>query len=171
MKDIVDAVRDQKEEPLRSLKLLFMYKNVEKILAGAIGASDETTVLYYHHSTSYKYRGRLWARNILASVLPYLTIGTEDISLKHLNSEEELEEFLHSTDRGVLLLEFCGWTPKLLDNRGNSSVHNSDVIKNKISTGRQSNHPKVTTLSLLNLTLVCWKKMFDFCFSLKSFFI
>ncbi|KAI4369113.1 hypothetical protein MLD38_017598 [Melastoma candidum] len=154
MKDIADSVRHQKEEPLRSLELLFMYKNVEKMLAGALGALDETTVVYYHHSTSYKYRGRLRASNILSSVLPYLMIGPDDISLKHLKSEEELKDFLRSTDRGVLLLEFCGWTPKLMNKIGNSSAHvgfastgnltatGADVVKNKISTGRCGNHDK-----------------------------
>lgn len=123
MKDIALAVRNGKEQ-FGSLKLLYMYKNVEKMLAEAISASDETTVIYYHHSTSYNYWGRLRARNILSSVLPYLTVPPEDIPLKHLKSEEELNDFLNSTDRGVLLLEFCGWTPKLLNKGGNSSTEN-----------------------------------------------
>lgn len=101
-----------------------MYKNVEKMLADAIGASQETTILYYHHSTSYKYHGRLRAQNILWSLRPYLTVPPENLPLELINLEQDLKSFLDSTDRALLLLEFCGWAPELLiRERKNGTEH------------------------------------------------
>nr|POE59406.1 upf0301 protein [Quercus suber] len=75
MKEVAHAVSDRQQEEFRSLKLMFMFRNMEKMLADAIIAAaaappneeEETTILFYLHSA-------------------------------------------------LLLLEFCGWTPKLLAN-------------------------------------------------------
>lgn len=121
MRDIAEAVNSRKED-FASLKLMLLYVNVDKMLADAIGASatDETTVLFYYHSKSYKYRGRLRAQNILSSIEHYFGLPPEDVPLKHLKFPRELETFLESTDRSLLLLEFCGWTSKLLSSGQNS---------------------------------------------------
>ena len=59
MKEVANLVTERGEE-FSSLKLMIMYRNIEKMLAEAIGAmADEIMVLYYHHSVSYKYGGRL----------------------------------------------------------------------------------------------------------------
>lgn len=113
MKEVSQAVSDRQEE-FSSLKLMFMYRNWETMLADAVGATEEITILYYHHSISYKYRGRYRAQNILSSVYPYTSIVPEDLPLKSLKSPEDLRMFLSSTDKALLLFEFCGWTPKLL---------------------------------------------------------
>lgn len=112
MKDVARAVRCRKPE-FGTLKLMFMYRNTEKVLADAIGARDEITILYFHHSKSYKYRGRLRAQNILSSVHPHLLVRPEDVPLKLLNSPQEVRAFLDSTDKAFILLEFCGWTHEL----------------------------------------------------------
>ncbi|KAK9935732.1 hypothetical protein M0R45_022818 [Rubus argutus] len=52
MKDVAKLVTDRAEE-FSSLKLMVLHRNTEKVVANAIGAasdSEETTVLYYHHS-------------------------------------------------------------------------------------------------------------------------
>ncbi|KAJ4822825.1 hypothetical protein Tsubulata_015827 [Turnera subulata] len=115
MRDVTDAIVS-KEEEFGSLKLMYMHRNSEKMLADAIGASatEGLTVLYYHSSLSYRYKGKLNARNILSSIRPYLPISNEDIPLKRLSSVEEVNEFVKSTDKAVILHEFCGWTAKLL---------------------------------------------------------
>ncbi|PON63607.1 Thioredoxin-like fold containing protein [Trema orientale] len=114
MKEVSSLVTNQ-QEWFTSLKLMVMYINTEKMLADAIGAMvDEITILYYHNSVSYKYRGRLRAQNILFSIHPYVLVSPGEIPLKSLSTPAELKTFLDSTDRAVLLLEFCGWTPKLL---------------------------------------------------------
>ncbi|XP_030526751.1 uncharacterized protein LOC115738296 isoform X2 [Rhodamnia argentea] len=123
MKEIAHSLHKRKEE-FGSLRLMFMYKNVEKMLADAIGASQETAIMYYHHSTSYKYRGRLRAQNILSSLHPYLTVPPENLPLELINFEQDLKSFLESTDRALLLLEFCGWAPELLSRgRKNGTEH------------------------------------------------
>ena len=111
----VSSIVTSKQEEFNSLKLMFMYRNREKMLADAIGAmADEITILYYHHSVSYKYRGRLRAQNILFSVYPHMSVFPDELPLKSLRTPSELKTFLDSTDRAFLILEFCGWTPKLL---------------------------------------------------------
>lgn len=111
----VSSFVTSKQEKFNSLKLMFMYRNREKMLADAIDAmADEITILYYHHSVSYKYRGRLRAQNILFSVYPLMSVFPDELPLKSLRTPSELKTFLDSTDRAFLILEFCGWTPKLL---------------------------------------------------------
>ncbi|KAF8050062.1 hypothetical protein N665_2057s0008 [Sinapis alba] len=104
----------QRSEEYDSLKLMVVYRNSEKVLAQAIGAANEITILYYHHSVPYNYRGKLRASNILSSVHPYLTSPPEELPLKHLKSPEGLKDFLESSDKALILFEFCGWTSTLL---------------------------------------------------------
>lgn len=121
MKEITHLVNDKKEE-FGSLKLMYMHKNNEKMLADAIGAvvTDEITLLYYHHSLYYKYKGKSRARNILSSIFPYLSPRPEEMPLKRLSGEGDLKMFIESADKVVLLLEFCGWTEKLIAREKNN---------------------------------------------------
>ncbi|XP_062112961.1 uncharacterized protein LOC133824112 [Humulus lupulus] len=115
LKREVSSMVTNRQEWFNSLKLMFMYRNTEKMLADAIGAmADEITILYYHNSVSYKYRGRLRAQNILFSIYQFVSVFPGEIPLKSLSNPVELKTFLDSTDKALLLLEFCGWTPKLL---------------------------------------------------------
>lgn len=114
MKQLATLVAHRQEE-FNSLKLMVMYRNTEKMLADAIGAAaEEITILYYHHSVSYKYHGRLTAKYILSSLHPYMSALPEEVPLKTLSNADDLNAFLDSTDRALLLFEFCGWAPKLL---------------------------------------------------------
>ncbi|KAL8534921.1 hypothetical protein ACS0TY_010817 [Phlomoides rotata] len=97
-----------------TLKLMVLYINMERMLADALGATEGITVFYYHNAVSYKYWGRLRVQNILASVEYVTSLSPDELPLKSLSTSEELKGFLHSTDKAVLLLEFCGWTPRLL---------------------------------------------------------
>lgn len=125
MKEVAHAVSDRQQEEFRSLKLMFMFRNMEKTLADAIIAAaspneeEEITILFYLHSVSYKYRGPFRALNILSSLLPYISNSNSSFNqpqLPLLNTPDHLNSFLASTDKALLLLEFCGWTPKLLAN-------------------------------------------------------
>lgn len=122
MKDIAHLIENRKES-YSSLKLMFMYRNSEKMLVNAIGAtSEETNVIFYHHSVSYKYQGRLRAQNILFSIHPYMSLLPKELPFTHLNTPEDLKSFLDSTDKALLLMEFCGWTSKLLSKGIKSNV-------------------------------------------------
>ena len=131
MKEVAHVVSDRQEEEFRSLKLMFMFRNTEKMLADAIIAAaappapneeeEEITILFYLHSVSYKYRGPFRALNILSSLLPHISNSNSNSSSNQpqpplLNTPDHLNSFLASTDKALLLLEFCGWTPKLLAN-------------------------------------------------------
>ncbi|CAK9140747.1 unnamed protein product [Ilex paraguariensis] len=112
-KDIIHAVSNQQDK-FGTLKLMLLYRNSERMLADALGATEGITILYYHHSLSYRYRGRLRAQNILSSAHYLMSLRPEEMPLKSLNTPEDLKTFLESTDKALLLLEFCGWTPRLL---------------------------------------------------------
>lgn len=97
------------------LKLRYLYTNTDKMLAHSIAPpSDEIKLIYYHHSISYQYRGRLRPQNILSSLRPYIITPPHDLPLQPLNTPKQLTHFLHSTHNALLLVDFCGWTSKLL---------------------------------------------------------
>ncbi|KAE8725708.1 hypothetical protein F3Y22_tig00008222pilonHSYRG00068 [Hibiscus syriacus] len=114
MWEVSRLVADKSTE-FDSLKLMFIHRNTEKMLADSIGAWDGITVFYYDHSFSCKYQGKLRARSILNSIHPYMSAASpEELPLKPLNSQEDLKSFLESTDKALILAEFCGWAPKLV---------------------------------------------------------
>lgn len=114
MKDVKLVLADKGEE-FGPLKLRYIHRNTEKMLADSVGATaDEITLVYFHYSISYKYRGRLRAKNILSSLYHYIVLAPEEVPLKSLKNSEELRTFLDSTDKALILVDFCGWTPKLL---------------------------------------------------------
>ncbi|KAL1550561.1 hypothetical protein AAHA92_18507 [Salvia divinorum] len=112
MKGLAQAVAND-EMGLGTLKLMVLYKNVERTLADALGATDGITVFYYHNSLSYRYWGRLRVQSILVSVHYVVQLPPDEKPLKTLTTAEELREFLHSTDKAVILFDLCGWTPRL----------------------------------------------------------
>ncbi|XP_020596734.1 uncharacterized protein LOC110036590 [Phalaenopsis equestris] len=57
MKQLEKLVANQPGK-LGNLRLMVVYKNSQKMLADVLGAADDITLYYYHHSTSYKYHGR-----------------------------------------------------------------------------------------------------------------
>ncbi|KAL6499625.1 hypothetical protein OROGR_027535 [Orobanche gracilis] len=127
MKGLADAVSSD----ACTLKLMVLYKNVDMVLADALGATDGITVFYYHNSLSHKYRGRLRVQNILVSVHYVMSLSADEQPLKSIVTAEELGEFLHSTDKAVLLFDFCGWTPRLVAK--NKSTTRSDLMEGHLS--------------------------------------
>lgn len=120
------------------LKLMIVYRNSEKMLADVLGAAEGISLFYYHHSTSYKYGGRLRAQNILSSVYHIMSLKHDEIPLKPLRTREELENFLQSTDKSVLLLDFCGWTAKLMQKSKDGAYESSSASNNKSLNGLSS---------------------------------
>ncbi|XP_073000919.1 uncharacterized protein [Typha latifolia] len=129
MKEIKNRVVVNREE-LGLLRLMVVYRNSEKMLADVLGASKGINILYYHHSMSYKYHGRLRAQKILSSILYIMSLKHEEVPLKSLNTQEDLENFLQSTDRSVLLLEFCGWSAKLSHKKSSGDYECPPSLKN-----------------------------------------
>ncbi|CAI9102613.1 OLC1v1000911C2 [Oldenlandia corymbosa var. corymbosa] len=112
-KELVNVIQREPER-FGTLKLMLVYRNNERMLANALGASEGITVLYFHHSVSYKYGGRLRVQNLLASIHSVMSAPPDELPLKFLKTPYELRNFFDSTDKAMLLLDFCGWTPKLL---------------------------------------------------------
>nr|XP_043607043.1 uncharacterized protein LOC122579027 [Erigeron canadensis] len=113
MKELTHMVTKNKEE-FRTLKLMFLHKNHDKMLADALGATMEINIICYRHSLPYKYQGILRVQSILSSVRYLMSLLPEELPLKSLQTVEDLTTFLKSTDKALLVLEFCGWTPKLM---------------------------------------------------------
>ncbi|VVA98258.1 unnamed protein product [Arabis nemorensis] len=155
----------QSSEEFGLLKFMFVHRNSEKNLAQAIGAAanNGVTVLYYHHSVPYNYLGKLRASNILSSIHPYLTSTPEELPLKHLKSPETLKDFLESSDKAILLFEFCGWTatllPELKKNVTEDSLWQGNLSK-KVETDRVlklrgKNNQKVAETDHAKWKLMC----------------
>ncbi|XP_042376258.1 uncharacterized protein LOC121969972 [Zingiber officinale] len=109
------------DEKLKFLKLMVINKNSEKMLAEILGAIDEITIYYYHNSVSHKYHGRSSAQSLLFSVRFFLSLKPDEVPLKPLQTPEDLENFFKSTDKAVLLLDFCGWSAKLMAKKHNEN--------------------------------------------------
>ncbi|CAL5427528.1 unnamed protein product [Camellia sinensis] len=128
MKELTQLVAN-KQEKFGTLKLVLLYRNRERMLADVIGATEGITILCYHHSLPYKYQGRLRAQNILSSAHFLMTHPPEQLPLESLKTPEDLKTFLQSTDKALLLLEFCGWTHALLAKGKNNGTENGFGLK------------------------------------------
>ncbi|XP_044971284.1 uncharacterized protein LOC123431665 isoform X1 [Hordeum vulgare subsp. vulgare] len=119
------------EMELGRLKLMVVYRNSEKLLSDAIGATEGTKFIYYQQSIQFKYQGKLRARDILYSVQYIMSLKHEEAPFVILHTREDVEAFIQSTDRAVLLSEFCGWFTRLASGGSNGS---SGVTPSKIHT-------------------------------------
>lgn len=135
MKEVVHQVAYDLEK-LDNLKLMVVYKNKEKMLADALHATEITTIFCYYHSVSYKYQGRLRAQNVLASVNYLMHLRPQELPLKLINTPEELDAFLQSTDKAILLLEFCGWSQKLMDKDEFNVTESAFLVQDASKNGR-----------------------------------
>ncbi|CAA7403425.1 unnamed protein product [Spirodela intermedia] len=123
MKEIAHVVKAD-QQLSGHLKLMVVYKNVEKMLADALDAKEGITLLYYHLGKSFSYQGRPRAQNILSSVSRAMSLQHVEIPFEFLSTAEELGNFFQSTDKAVLLLEFCGWSGRLWQAMYNGSSEN-----------------------------------------------
>ncbi|XP_024993607.1 uncharacterized protein LOC112527295 isoform X1 [Cynara cardunculus var. scolymus] len=124
MKELAHMVTKKKEK-FRTLKLMLVHKNHDKMLADALGATMEVTVICYRHSLPYNYRGTLRVQSILSSVHYLMSLLPEEVPFKSLPTTEDLTTFLKSTDKALLVLDFCGWTPKLMTKVMNNGSENA----------------------------------------------
>ncbi|KAL7610533.1 hypothetical protein Lser_V15G10913 [Lactuca serriola] len=124
MKELAHIVSKKKEE-FTSLKLMLVHRNHDKMLADALGATMEINIIFYRHSLPYKYRGTHRVQSILSSACYLMSLLPEEIPLKSLSTTEDLTTFLKSTDKALLILEFCGWTPKLMAKVMNNRSENA----------------------------------------------
>ena len=124
MKELAQIVSN-KQNKFGTLKLMLLFRDRERLLADAIGATEGITILCYHHSLPYKYQGRLRAPNILSSVHFFMSLTPKQLPLETQTTPEDLKTFLQSTDKALLLLEFCGWTHMLLAKGKNNGTENA----------------------------------------------
>ncbi|CAA6666627.1 unnamed protein product [Spirodela intermedia] len=138
MKEIAHVVKAD-QQLSGHLKLMVVYKNVEKMLADALDAKEGITLLYYHLGKSFSYQGRPRAQNILFSVSRAMSLQHVEIPFEFLSTAEELGNFFQSTDKAVLLLEFCGWSGRLWQAMYNGSSENLLSEKSVFRSGILTN--------------------------------
>lgn len=129
MNDISHVISNKPQE-FQNLKLMFMYINNEKALTDSIGVSVDgmVNVVYFHHSVGYKYSGRLSARNVLNSVHRYVNVAPEEVPFKVIDSGKDFATFVDSADVSIVLVDFCGWTQKLLaKSKKFNGTHNGTI--------------------------------------------
>ncbi|XP_062200707.1 uncharacterized protein LOC133903374 isoform X2 [Phragmites australis] len=118
------------EQELGLLKLMVVYRNSEKLLTDAIGATEGIKFLYYQHSVPFKYQGKLRVRDILSSVRYIMSLKEEEAPFEVLHTKEDVENFIESTDKSVLLYESCGWFTRLAHD-GNNQSNKATSSKNQ----------------------------------------
>lgn len=119
MDDIEHLVGSNEE--LGRLKLMVVYRNSEKLLTDAIGATEGIKIVYYQRSVQFKYQGKLRARDILSSMSYIMSLKHEEAPFEVLHTKEDVETFMESTDKSVLLYESCGWFTRLAHGGSNQS--------------------------------------------------
>ncbi|KAF5187770.1 hypothetical protein FRX31_022640 [Thalictrum thalictroides] len=134
MRQVANAAA-YKREKFDDLRLMVLYKDKEKMLAHALGVTEETTIFFYYHSISYKYQGRLRAQNILSTADYLISSKPEDLPLKLLKTPEDLNTFIQSTDKAVLFFDFCGWAPSLLGQGRNNGTESDFRVKDASGNG------------------------------------
>ncbi|KAG2537384.1 hypothetical protein PVAP13_9NG293200 [Panicum virgatum] len=109
------------DEELGRLKLMVVYRNSEKLLTDAIGATEGIKVVYYQHSMQFKYQGKLRARDILSSTRHIMSLKHEETPFEVLHTKEDVETFIESTDKSIILYESCGWFTRLAHGHAGSN--------------------------------------------------
>ncbi|XP_058730226.1 uncharacterized protein LOC131602203 isoform X2 [Vicia villosa] len=112
----MSLVISNKPQEFPDLKLMFMHVNKEKTIVDSIGVNVDgmITVVYFHYSVAYKYTGRLSAKSILSSFHRYVSDAPQEVPFKVLDSPRDFATFVDSADETMVLVDFCGWTPKLI---------------------------------------------------------
>jgi hypothetical protein len=108
-------------EEFGRLKLMVVYRNSEKLLTDAIGAAEGIKVVYYQRSMQFKYQGKLRAHDILSAVRYTMSLKHEEAPFEVLHTQEDVETFIESTDKSVILYESCGWFTRLAHGSSNQS--------------------------------------------------
>ncbi|CAN6287924.1 unnamed protein product [Urochloa humidicola] len=136
------------DEELGHLKLMVVYRNSEKLLTDAIGATEGIKVVYYQHSMQFKYQGKLRARDILSSVRYIMSLKHGEAPFEVLHTKEDVETFIESTDKAVILYESCGWFTRLAYGGSNQSYetassnnHTENVDISEKTLSRESDGP------------------------------
>ncbi|KAJ1295107.1 hypothetical protein BS78_01G198400 [Paspalum vaginatum] len=135
------------DEELGRLKLMIVYRNSEKLLTDAIGATDGIKFIYYQHSIQFKYQGKLRAQDILSSVRYIMSLKHEEAPFEVLHTKEDVETFIESTDKSVILYESCGWFARLAHGGSNqsyeaaSSNNQTENVNISGKTTRESDGP------------------------------
>uniref|UniRef100_A0A0E0M8Y9 Thioredoxin domain-containing protein n=1 Tax=Oryza punctata TaxID=4537 RepID=A0A0E0M8Y9_ORYPU len=113
------------EQELGRLKLMVVYRNSEKLLTDVLGATEGIKFIYYQRSLPFKYEGKLRARDILSSVHYIMSLKHAEAPFVVLHTKEDVEAFVESTDKAVVLSEFCGWFSKLAHGGSNRTEDTS----------------------------------------------
>ncbi|KAL5223765.1 hypothetical protein ABZP36_010404 [Zizania latifolia] len=135
------------EQELGRLKLMVVYRNSEKFLTDVIGAADGIKFIYYQHLLPFKYQGKLRARDVLSSVHYIMSLKHEEAPFVVLHTKEDVEAFIESTDKAVVLSEFCGWFSRLAHGGSNrtegisSENHRENVDISGKALTRESDGP------------------------------
>lgn len=117
----------------RHLKLMAVYRNSEKLLTDVLGATEGIKFIYYQRSLPFKYEGKLRACEILSSVHYIMSLKHAEAPFVVLHTKEDVEAFVESTDKAVVLSEFCGWFSKLA--HGGSNRTEGTSSKNHTENG------------------------------------
>lgn len=90
--DLVQLMKYMHEQ-FQRLRLMLIYRNVEKLLGDVLVGDKEVNLVLYREAVPFKYSGKLSAQTILTSVWHAMSIPSGDLPFKQLNTLEDLEFF------------------------------------------------------------------------------
>ncbi|CAM6124738.1 unnamed protein product [Calypogeia fissa] len=142
MQDIGKVVRGDPHS-FPGLQLFFVHTNKDRLFGNAIlGDSMPPSFALFRYGTPYKYTGRRSTSSMMASIRQGISVLRSDTVLGRIASPQDLEIFAYSTDKAVVLFEFCGWEMKLQQKHRKTSatddvesVHSEEIVNARESPG------------------------------------
>lgn len=96
------------------IQLRVVYVNLDKDLGSTLSGKRRSLKLtLYRHAVPYRYKGKVKVHNILAGIRHVISVSSVDLPFQRLDSFSELDTFMESTDKTVILFDFCNWAQKL----------------------------------------------------------
>ncbi|KAH7440252.1 hypothetical protein KP509_04G098300 [Ceratopteris richardii] len=99
-----------------STQLRVVYINQDKCLDKFFLQSKRYLAFtFFWYSTPFRYKGKLRAQNILTAINHAVSLKSSDYPFKRLETKSDLDRFRESTDRAVILFDFCNYSDRIKD--------------------------------------------------------
>ncbi|MCO5547947.1 hypothetical protein L7F22_001402 [Adiantum nelumboides] len=133
------------DESLHSLvQLRVVYINLDKGLKRFFSESVRyPTFTFFWYSIPLKYNGKLRLQNILTAIRRAIGLSFWDMPLQKLETAADLESFMRSTEKAVILFDFCNYTNKIRKSKHHQVVDNTIFmlpgLRDKSNAGQVKN--------------------------------
>ncbi|KAI5071041.1 hypothetical protein GOP47_0013292 [Adiantum capillus-veneris] len=142
------------DESLHSLiQLRVVYINLDKGLKKIFSERVRyPTFTFFWHSTPLKYNGKLRLQNILTAIHRAIRLNLWDLPLKKLETAADLESFIGSTEKAVILFDFCNYTNKIRKSKHHQVVDKAIIMSpgsNNVGQEKSDRFVKNSTMNAM----------------------